>query len=372
MSQLSVISADNSLSIELHPDRWRLVHLDSANLGRVVFEAIVGEHPVTSADFASQRRLPVDGLPANAVTGVVLGWSPKLGAWQLGLVFTPEFAESRGSRWCELARWRDPDASLRGMAANRAAQSLARVLKHPLKVIPPRIEADEDAIAAAPPKPLPGLPLDFGTWKLEQEGNGLVFKLSGKWTRTRIGRIAWYSLWLIVFIVLSVLSLTVKLALPNAGTLLPVPQALPFMGLFVALVLGGLIIKNVLELVGQPNRVTVNPNARTVIAARGTATRWTMTAHHIEGVYVSEILGTRGRHLFSQYGELNLQLDKRNFRNVLITDNESDLGNHNGKRVETAVVPLTQNDVQSPLSAAAIYVAQALGGIPAWYDQRSG
>ena len=57
---------------------------------------------------------------------------------------------------------------------------------------------------------------------------------------------------------------------------------------------------------------------------------------------------------------------------MLITDNESDLGNHNGKRVETAVVPLTQNDVQSPLSAAAIYVAQALGGIPAWYDQRSG
>lgn len=372
MSQLSVISADHSLSIELHPDRWRLIRVDSANLDRAVFEAVVGELPVTSADFASLRHLPPEGLTAGAIMGVVLGWSPKLAAWQLGLIFTPEFAERRNSRWCELARWHDPDASLHGVAANRAAQSLARVMKQPLKVIPPRLELDGDSAEPHIARPLPALPLDLGVWKLEQEGNGLVFRLSRKWTRIRVGRILWYSLWFLVFVVLSVLSLTVKLALPNAGTLLPVPQALPYMGLIVALVLGGLIIKNILEIVNQPNRVIVNPNARTVVAARGTATRWTMTAHLIEGVYVSEVLGTRGKRLVSQYGELNLQLDKRNFRNVLVSEDESDLGKVNGKPLETAVALLTQDEVQSPLTAAAVYISQALGGVPTWYDQRAG
>lgn len=372
MSQLSVISADNHLTIELHPDRWRLVHLSGENVGRIVFEAVVAQTPVTGSDFASSRRLPADGIPTGAITGVVLGWSPKLGAWQLGLTFTPEFAESRGSRWCELARWNDPDASVHGMAANRAAQALARVMKLPLKVIPPKIEQADEFTPFIPPKPLPPLPLDFGVWSLHREGPGLVFKLADSWTRSRVMRILWYTLWLVVFVVLSGLSLTVKLALPNAGTLLPIPQALPYLGLAVAAVLAVLVGKNLYEVIMQPNRVFINSNARAVIAARGAQTKWTMTANHLDGIYASEILSTRGKHLVSQYGELNLRLDQRRFRHVLTIEDERDLGNLNGAKVGSMVEPITQNDVKSPLSAAAIYVAQALGDVPVWYDRRTG
>lgn len=372
MSQLSVISADNHLTIELHPDRWRLVHLDGVNVGRVVFEAAVGQPPLTGADFAASRRLPEEGIPAGAITGIVLGWSPKLGAWQLGLTFTPEFAETRTSRWCELARWNDPDASVQGVAANRAAQALARVMKLPLKVIPPKIEQADEFAVVAPPKPLPPLPLDFGVWSLHREGPGLVFKLADSWTRSRVMRVLWYTLWLIVFIVLSGLSLTVKLALPNAGTLLPIPQALPYMGLAVAAVLAVLIAKNLYEMISQPDRVIINSNARAVIAARGPKTKWTMTANHLDGIYASEILSTRGKHLVSQYGELNLRLDQQRFRHVLTIEDERDLGKLTGAKVESVVEPLTQNDVKSPLSAAAVYIAQALGDVPAWYDRRTG
>ncbi len=372
MSQLSVISADNHLTIELHPDRWRLVHLSGENVGQVVFEAIAGQSPVTGNDFAASRRLPAEGIPGGAITGVVLGWSPKLGAWQLGLIFTPEFAETRGSRWCELARWNDPDASVHGLAANRAAQALARVMKLPLKVIPPKIEEAGEFTPFAPPKPLPPLPLDFGMWSLHREGPGLVFKLADSWARSRLIRILWYTLWLIVFVALSVLSLTVKLALPNAGTLLPIPQALPYMGLGVAAVLAVLIGKNLYEVMMQPNRVIINANARAVIAARGTQTKWTTTANHLDSIYASEILGTRGKNLVSQYGELNLRLDQRRFRHVLTIEDERDLGKLNGASVSSTIEPLTQNDVKSPLSAAAVYVAQALGDVPAWYDRRAG
>lgn len=372
MSQLSVISADNHLTIELHPDRWRLVHLDGANVGRVVFESIVGQPPVTGADFAASRRLPADGIPGDAIKGVVLGWSPKLGAWQLGLVFTAEFAETRGSRWCELVRWNDPDASVHGLVANRAAQALSRVMKLPLKVIPPKLDVVGEFGPVMAPKPLPPLPLDFGVWSLHREGPGLVFKLADSWTRTRVIRVLWYILWLVVFVALSVLSLTVKLALPNAGTLLPIPQALPYMGLAVAAVLLVLVGKNLYEVIMQPNRVIINANARAVTAARGSQTKWTMTANHLDGIYASEILSTRGKHLVSQYGELNLQLDQRRFRHMLTIEDERDLGKMNGARVESGVEPLTQNDVKSPLSAAAVYIAQALGDVPAWYDRRTG
>lgn len=372
MSQLSVISADNHLTIEIHPDRWRLVHISGENVGRIVFEAVVGQSPVIGPDFATSRRLPPEGIPTGAIKGIVLGWSPKLGAWQLGLIFTPEFAETRGSRWCELSRWNDPDASVQGMAANRAAQALARVMKLPLKVIPPKIEQADEFAVFSPPRPLPPLPLDFGMWSLHREGTGLVFKLADSWTRTRIMRVLWYTMWLIVFIVLSGLSLTVKLALPNAGTLLPIPQALPYMGLAVAAVLAVLIGKNLYDVIMQPNRVVINANARAVIAARGAQTKWTMTANHLDGIYASEILSTRGKHLVSQYGELNLRVDQQRFRHVLTIEDERDLGKLNGARVESMVEPLTQNDVKSPLSAAAVYVAQALGDVPAWYDRRTG
>lgn len=372
MSQLSVISADNHLTIELHPDRWRLVHLSGENVGRVVFEAVLGQTPLTGNDFATSRRLPPEGIPADAVKGIVLGWSPKLGAWQLGLIFTPEFAETRGSRWCELARWNDPDASVHGLAGNRAAQALARVMKLPLKVIPPKIEEADEFAVFTPPKPLPPLPLDFGMWSLHREGPGLVFKLADSWGRTRLMRILWYSLWMFIFVSLSVLSLTVKLALPNAGTLLPIPQALPYMGLGVAAVLVVLIVKNLYEVFMQPNRVIINANARAVIAARGAQTKWTMTANHLDSIYASEVLSTRGKQLVSQYGELNLRLDQRHFRHLLTIEDEQDLGKLNGARVSSTVEPLTQNDVKSPLSAAAVYVAQALGDVPAWYDRRAG
>jgi hypothetical protein len=144
------------------------------------------------------------------------------------------------------------------------------------------------------------------------------------------------------------------------------------MGLAVAAVLAVLVGKNLYEVIMQPNRVFINSNARAVIAARGAQTKWTMTANHLDGIYASEILSTRGKHLVSQYGELNLRLDRRRFRHVLTIEDERDLGKLNGAKVESVIEPITQNDVKSPLSAAAVYVAQALGDVPVWYDRRTG
>jgi hypothetical protein len=57
---------------------------------------------------------------------------------------------------------------------------------------------------------------------------------------------------------------------------------------------------------------------------------------------------------------------------VLTIEDERDLGKQIAAKVESVIEPLTQNDVKSPLSAAAVYIAQALGDVPAWYDRRTG
>lgn len=371
MSQFSVISTDSALSIELYPDRWRLIHLDSDKLGRVVFAVTLGEEPVTSAEFAERRKLPVDGLPLEAIEGVVLGWSPKLGAWQLGLAFTAAFAASRGSRWCELTRWNDPDGMQHEAAANRAARALSRIMRKPLKVIPPKVEAAEEAAPVAPPKPLPPLPLDLGIWQLERDSAGLALTLAGRWPRSIVLRILWYALWMVIFFGLSILSLTVDLALPNTGLLLQMPQFLPYAGLIVGGVLVLLIIKNLITLFTHHNRVVINSNTRTVTAMRGAKTQWTLTAHHLEGIYASEILVKRGKQALAQHGELNLRTDDRRFRNVIVVDEEHKVGKLL-RPMQNTVDVITQNDVETPLMAAAVYVSQTLGDLPLWYDQRTG
>lgn len=369
MSQFSIISADQSVSVELHPDRWVVVDL-ADGMRRVVFEAAIDGTLTSSPQFNRLQKLPAEGVSLDALKSVVLGWSPTLMAWQLGFVVNSELAEQRKSRWVELVRWHDEDGAQHNLAANRAAQALARVTHLPLKVIPPKTVTVQDA--PAEPVPLPPLPIDLGTWKLYQLGDALEFALAGRWRRSRIGRILWYGLWTVIFVTVSVLSLTVELALPNAGTLLPAPHLLPYMGLFVATVLVFLIFKNIIEIARQPTRIVIDPVTSSISARLGKRTAWAVPSRAIDSIYVSEVLSHRGKRLMSQHAELNLRVGPKTFKHMLAIEDELDLGPKNGHKLKTAVEPMTDKDADTPLSNAAIYVSRALGDIPIWRDQRPG
>lgn len=367
---LTHIRADNAITIELHPSRWKIVRDEGVSGGRTLFE--VGNYGETlyAADFAEAHKLPSEGLPDGAVRQVLLGWSPRLAAWQLGLLFSESFTEQRGSRWLELARWHDPDGSLHSLTANRAGSALARVMRLPFKVIAPRLE--DNAHLAKPPKPLPPLPLALGDWSIAQEDGGLVLERQRSWANTRIRRIAWYGFWVFAYVTVAILSLTVKLGLPNAGTLLPAPHLLPYMGLAVAVVLVYLVAKNLMELLSTPNRIQVSAVQHEISAFRGDSQVWTMHGRKVLGVYVSEVAQQRKDKRLLQHSELNLMIGDGAFTHVLTSESEHEFKVEGDLRKDGSIAPLTQDDVQTPPQAAALYIAHALGEVPAYHDQRLG
>jgi len=362
------IRADNDITIELLPTSWTLVRNEGISGGRTLFAAEQNGEIRYAADFATSRKLPVDGLPADAVRQVLLGWSPRLSAWQLGFLFSSNFADQRGSRWLELARWYDPDGTRHSLTANRAGSALARVMSLHFKVIAPRLDDQE---VATPPKPLPDLPLSIGDWALEREGDDLLLARQGSWTRTRIQRIVWYGFWILAYTAVSILSLTVKLGLPNAGTLLPLPHLLPFMGLLVVVALLYLLIKNILELVRTPSRMRVSSATHEISALRGDSVIWTLAGRKVMGVYVSEVAQQRRMKRLLQHTEINLMMNAEgDFTHVLASEKEQEVAVHVELRKDGAIEPLLQNDVQTPAQAAALYIAQALGDLPSYLDQR--
>src|SRR5512145_1151081 len=176
------ISAAGNLTIEVSPERWRLI-ANGNGQEQVLVEALPGEPLQYRPAFAQKRRLPDTGkLPGEQIQRVVLGWSQQDEAWHLGLLLGPELAELRGSRWCEMARWPDPETGVFVEIANQAGRSLASALGRPYNFITPEPKTET---AAAPSVPLPVLPLELDQWTLEKADH-LQLRRSSRWVRGHV------------------------------------------------------------------------------------------------------------------------------------------------------------------------------------------
>lgn len=362
------IPAAENLTVDYTPDRWRL-YLNGNTQERLIVEAAPGRSLRYASGFAERRRLPTGTLPAAAVKQVVLGWSISDQAWHLGLVLMPELAEKRGSRWCEIARWNDPDGNEFAAQAEVAARGLSNSLQRPFRLIPPTVERE---VIAPQVRELPALPLKCGIWKVERNGERLEFVRTQRWMVSRVFRVLWYSFWAVVYIVLSVATLTTELALPNSGTMLPNPEILPLLGLAAAVVLVLIIIKNLFDILTQPGKIVADPVTRTVTALRGSTRRWQVDADDILSIYVTQVAGKRGRKRTVYHGELNLQVGDKKFRNVIVQDQEEERLEKQEKdeRLKEEITILDPNKVDTDLQAAGVYLAKTLGDLPCYYDQR--
>ncbi|MBZ0275646.1 MAG: hypothetical protein K8I60_05860 [Anaerolineae bacterium] len=376
------ISAAGNLTIEMQPGQWRLL-TDNGEQEYMVLEAVTGQ-PLHYTDlFATKRRLPEDGsLPVQFIQQVVLGWSNEDEAWHLGLVFDPELSRMRGSRWCELARWPDPDTNVFNTLANQAGRNLAQTIARPFSLLQPEVKPK-----LPPPPPLPALPLHFDQWRLEVVDNEeerkkrlaaelgrakatpptLQLRRSTSWSRGKLLRGVWYLLLASAYLGLSVLSLNGTLALPT-------PEFLPYIGLAAGAIFVILALVQIAQTFLTSNRILIEPEAHGAAAGRGQRDRWRVRREDIQAVYVSQVVNRnnikRGKKPAVLHGELNLYLRDESFRRILEQPQpDYDHPVMAEAEVNETVAPLTQANVVTPLQAAALYIAATLNA-PCYYDLR--
>lgn len=364
MNQIS--AADNHI-IQTSASNWRLLY---------------NEKPLAEGSergfrygtrFGSSRRLPEEGsLQREQILQVVLGWQQTDESWHLGLILTPDVAGQRGSRWCELVHWPDPDIAVFQDLAQMTGQGLAQALDVPFYVIPP-----QTLEPAPPPRDLPELPLKFADWQMESvasDKHSFVIKRSRAWTMRKLGRIAWYAFWMLVYFLLSTATLISDIALPNTGTLLPNPKYLPYIGLGIVVMLAGMVIYHFVDMFRKPNQIFIDGTRGAVSAWTGRKMRWAVQRVEIQSVYVSEVAKKNEQAPATEYAELNLHLGGGNFHFVLTQDIPEE--NKHTPQPEL-MIPRTEDIREmnreiyyTDLQAAALYISEALGGLPTWYDLR--
>lgn len=379
------ISAASNLIIEVQPESWRLL-VNGTGIERVLVEVLPGEPLRFGAAFGSRRQLPDSGiLPREDIQRVVLGWSEKDDAWHLGLVLKGALASERGSRWCGLAHWHDPRASEYQYVATQAGQTLAEQVDRPFTVIPPQgsngaVQGESvltrtstgaqsyDAVATPEPIPQPALPLKFDLWTLKQvDATRLEFTLSSAWGRSKLVRVAWNIVWLAVFIVLTVTTLTSGIALPR-------PEFLVYFGYISIAVLTVTILYNIVQSLTYTNRILFEPGG--VRWMRGKRTRRTLPKDQIAEVYVSHLVNKVGKRGKSSelravhYGEINLLLRDGEFRSVFSQQQTDDVIPVTDDPInEETVVTLNEYNARTRLQSAGLAIAQTLG-VTAEYDKR--
>jgi len=380
------ISAAGNLTIEVKPDSWRLIVNGNAQ-ERVLVEATPGEPIRYIPTFAAKRRLPDTGkLPVENIQRVVLGWSNDDESWHLGLLLTQDLANARGSRWCEIARWPDPDVNVFSDIASQAGRSLARTITRPFNLIEPPPQSERVSKAIEIP-PLRTLPLEFDLWTLDKRESQLQFTRSASWGRSRLLRIVWYVLLAALYVVLSVTTLSGVIALPSPfviqlealsnlyppdGKILEVPAIyLPILGLLTAVLLVIFIISTFYRLLTRPDRIIVDETSRSVYAQRGSREGWRLDQVAIDSVYVSEMVGHRGKKRVVHHGEMNLRLQDGSFFHLFDQPQPvDDVLSPTDTPDTDAVLGLTPLSAFTDMQMAGLWVAQSLN-VPCWYDRRA-
>ncbi len=368
----------NSL-VDYSPERWRLIQVDDPDQPKLLVEAKTGLPLRYNGYFAVSRDLPESGEILEADLGqVVLGWSNESSSWQLGVTLSPEISLARSSRWFELLRFTHPDATVHEARAIELGAALAKTLDIPFaSTAPVEIAPEPEAIVLEP------LPLELGLWRLEEVeqkrgGGGGELRLAReqRWLRAKQRQLAWYGLMIAVYLWVSIATLTSELGLPIAGTLIPNPAWLPYLGIVVAVLLLLAIVRLLSIVLREPNAIIINPYEKTISAMRGSQPLWKLNAGGVQSIYVSELVKKRGRKPTVFHGEINLHLLDGNFMPILV-DNEKIVGALLPGRDPAAekerpveVHALEPEAVSTPLQAAALHIAVGLGDLPVWYDRR--
>ncbi|MEO1166304.1 MAG: hypothetical protein AAFV98_21180 [Chloroflexota bacterium] len=366
---MTQVSAADNHSITTVQGRWRLQYND-----RPLAEAS-GRGLRYSSRFGMTRRLPDNGtLRHDQIKQVVLGWQHTDESWHLGLVLGPDLATKRGSRWCELVHWPDPEISVFQDLAQSSGQRLAQALGIPFYVIPP--QPIEKTVTI---RDLPNLPLTFGDWQMERVASDkrrFIIKRANSWVVQRLMGIGWYLFWCLVYMGVSLGTLLSDIALPRTGTLIPNPEWLPYLGIVTSIGLLISVLFRIYHTFTSIDRIFIDGVGGEISARRGKRTRWSISRMDLQSVFVSEVVKKRKSPPATEYGELNFHLGGGKFKFALKQDAPED--NDAIPQPDTmpertkGVHPVSRDTVHTELQAAAMYIAETMGSVPVWNDIRHG
>ncbi len=379
MTRIAVLP--NTL-VDFSAEAWRLIQLDNQAEPKLLLEAKSGLPLRFSGAFAVSRDLPETGeILVSDLGQVLLGWSQQSTSWQLGITLSEEISLVRNSRWFEILRFAAEDPDRHEAAARQLGEALAATLGIPFVT---RDRVIEPAAAAPEPAPLAELPLGLGMWQLEETAaqGELQLRRQSRWKWARRRQIAWYALWMFIYIWVALATLGSDLGLPNAGTLIPNPDWLPYLALVVAALLLLQALRQAWQDLRSPDAIVFNAYNKSIRGLRGNAQRWQLSAGGLQSVYVSEVVKPAGRgrlpltgskHSTFHHGEINLHLLDGSYVTVLLDQVKRTYpllpGALETER-EAGVSALEASEACSALQMAALHISRTLGDLPVRYDRR--
>ncbi|MEP7286162.1 MAG: hypothetical protein ABI947_10385 [Chloroflexota bacterium] len=416
---MPTIAAANNLTIQAENTMWSLLNGTGETPVPIVQATPHGLQYRPS--FGTARRLPSDGrLSSDQITTVVVGWAVEDSSWHLGLMLTAELAQSRGGRWCGLARWSadgDENATLAGeLLADMLDKPFRRVAPTPSPTVhePPvqispilaqsaQSDSLQDTVVYSPspltttavaqpgdltepivvqepiePPPLMPLPLTMGEWTMSEDDEDLLWERSRGWRNKTLLNAAFFAVLTLIF---GTLSVGARLSLYA-----PVqPEWLPYVGLALTALMIILFLGQV-SLLLRATSVVIDNQQRLVRVVRGyrpgtRKVRMTLAQAPYEGidyVLVSHVMsrqesGTAREPGLPSYDRIwpevwiHLYSPRRGFINVCyISQTEGRMLSGLSFSVRRS---LNLAEIDTPAHHAAVYMAEKIG-IPAYVETR--
>jgi hypothetical protein len=124
----------------------------------------------------------------------------------------------------------------------------------------------------------------------------------------------------------------------------------------------------------SPDRYVVDGEKHRIVAMHGKDRVWYKNGNDMQSIYVTQVVNRHGRPHTVYETALSLYLTEGSFLPLVHVEKKQefqDFERTGNESLDETVEPLTPDEVETDGQAAALTIAQELGGLPCFYDRRT-